>query len=60
MSSEGVVLYTSGVSASVFIAKQSSRIESWLGAYKIPYTKIDISINEDAKNVRMHFVFVYT
>lgn len=45
----GVILYYSSVSSNLEIKKHQQRIELILDGKKIPYTKVDISADESAK-----------
>ncbi|KAJ3281131.1 hypothetical protein HDU76_009004 [Blyttiomyces sp. JEL0837] len=47
--STGVIVYSSDVSGSVKVRKDTSRIVDILTAKKIPFQQIDVSIDEDAK-----------
>lgn len=46
----GIVLYTSGVAASVAVEKNTERVEFLLTAMKAPFKSIDISISTADKD----------
>jgi hypothetical protein len=50
--SKKVVLYTSSVAGNVFVNKNTTQIKTWLLAFKAPFTEVDCSTDDAARQVR--------
>lgn len=46
----GILVYTSSVSASIKIRKETARIQAILNANNVDFTEIDVAVDDDAKN----------